>query len=213
MCVYYHIILPFGAVFNHSLKLYLKDTVIYGKLFIYKRRNMTMNETMKVLIERRSCRSYKAEQITKEELDAVLTAGLWAPTGMNRQHTRLVAVTDPATVKKLSRMNAAVMGTDNDPFYGAPCVVIVFGDSAVYTYVEDGSLAMGNMMNAAHSVGLGSCWIHRAREMFESDEGKALMNSWGIPENYKGIGNCILGYVDTPPADRPRIEGRIICVE
>jgi len=156
LCVYYHIILPFGAVFNHSLKLYLKDTVIYGKLFIYKRRNMTMNETMKVLIERRSCRSYKAEQITKEELDAVLTAGLWAPTGMNRQHTRLVAVTDPATVKKLSRMNAAVMGTDNDPFYGAPCVVVVLAKSGSRTSLEDGCLVLGNMLLAAHALGLGA---------------------------------------------------------
>jgi len=123
-----------------------------------------------------------------------------------------VAVTDPHLVKKLSLMNAAVMGSDSDPFYGAPCVVIVFGDSNVYTYVEDGSLAMGNMMNAAHSIGLGSCWIHRAREMFESEEGRALMAEWGIPESYKGVGNCILGYTDNPPADRPRLEGRTVIV-
>lgn len=172
-----------------------------------------MNDTMKTLIERRSCRSYKSEQIKKEELDAVLRAGIWAPTGMNRQHTKLVAVTDSELVALLSKMNAAVMGTANDPFYGAPCVVIVFGDSNVYTYVEDGSLAMGNMMNAAHSLGLGSCWIHRAKEMFESEEGKALMAKWGIPESYKGVGNCILGYIDAPPADRPRLEGRIIIAE
>ena len=172
-----------------------------------------MNETMRTLIERRSCRSYKAEQIKKEELDAVLRAGIWAPTGMNRQHTKLVAVTDSELVALLSKMNAAVMGSANDPFYGAPCVIIVFGDSNVYTYVEDGSLAMGNMMNAAHSLGLGSCWIHRAKEMFESEEGKALMAKWGIPESYKGVGNCILGYIDAPPADRPRLEGRIIIAE
>ena len=171
-----------------------------------------MNETMKTLIERRSCRSYKAEQIKKEELDAVLRAGIWAPTGMNRQHTKLVAVTDSELVALLSKMNAAVMGTANDPFYGAPCVVIVFGDSNVYTYVEDGSLAMGNMMNAAHSLGLGSCWIHRAKEMFESEEGKALMSEWGIPESYKGVGNCILGYIDAPAAERPRIEGRTLII-
>lgn len=172
-----------------------------------------MNEAMKVMIERRSCRSYKNDQITKEELDTVLTAGLWAPTGMNRQHTKLVAVTDRETVKKLSEMNAAVMGSGNDPFYGAPCVIIVFGDSNVYTYIEDGSLAMGNMMNAAHSIGLGSCWIHRAKEMFESEKGKALMAKWGIPESYKGVGNCILGYIDNPPADRPRLDGRVIIVD
>ena len=171
-----------------------------------------MNDTMKALIERRSCRSYKKEQIKKEELSAVLTAAVWAPTGMNRQHTRFVAVQDPDTVKKLSKMNAAVMGRDGDPFYGAPCVVIVFGDADVYTYVEDGSLAMGNMMNAAHSLGLGSCWIHRAKEMFESEEGKALMAEWGIPESYKGVGNCILGYIDAPAAERPRIEGRTLII-
>lgn len=171
-----------------------------------------MNDTMNTLITRRSVRSYKKDQIAKEELDAVITAGLWAPTGMNRQHTRLVAVTDPALVKKLSIMNAAVMGSSGDPFYGAPCVVIVFGDSNVYTYVEDGSLAMGNMMNAAHSIGLGSCWIHRAKEMFESAEGQALMAEWGIPESYKGVGNCILGYTDAPPADRPRLEGRTVII-
>ena len=171
-----------------------------------------MNDTMKTLVERRSCRSYKKEQIKKEELRAVITAGIWAPTGMNRQHTRLVAVTDADTVAKLSRMNAAVMSSSSDPFYGAPCVIIVFGDSAVYTYVEDGSLAMGNMLNAAHSLGLGSCWIHRAREMFETEEGKALMKEWGIPEGDKGVGNCILGYIDTPPTDRPRLEGRYVIV-
>ena len=169
-----------------------------------------MNDTMKTLIERRSCRSYKADQIKSEELDAVITAGIWAPTGMNRQHTRLVAVTDSETVKKLSEMNAAVMGRDSDPFYGAPCVIIVFADSDVYTYIEDGSLAMGNMLNAAHSMGLGSCWIHRAKEMFESDEGKALMAEWGIPESYKGVGNCILGYAAAPAQERPRLEGRVI---
>ena len=171
-----------------------------------------MNETMNTLVNRRSVRSYKDVQITKEEIDAVITAGLWAPTGMNRQHTKLVCVTDKELVKKLSEMNARVMGSDSDPFYGAPCVIIVFGNSEVYTYVEDGSLAMGNMMNAAHSIGLGSCWIHRAKEMFESDEGKALMKEWGIPESYKGVGNCILGYTDNPPADRPRHGGRAIII-
>ena len=169
-----------------------------------------MNETMNTLVTRRSVRSYKPEQITKEELDTVLKSGIWAPTGMNRQHTKLVAVRDPEIVALLSEMNARVMDRDTDPFYGAPCVIIVFGDSDVYTYIEDGSLAMGNMMNAAHSIGLGSCWIHRAKEMFESDEGKALMKKWGIPESYKGVGNCILGYIDAPAADRPRLEGRII---
>lgn len=169
-----------------------------------------MNEIIKGLKERRSCRAYKSEQIKKEEIESVLEAGIWAPTGMNRQHTKLVCVTEGDMVKKLSQMNAAVMGGTNDPFYGAPCVIIVFGDSNVYTYVEDASLAMGNMLNAAHSLGLGSCWIHRAKEMFESEEGKALMEKWGIPDSYKGVGNCILGYMAAPSIDRPRLEGRII---
>ena len=169
-----------------------------------------MNEVIKNLMERRSCRSYKSEQISETELDAVLEAGVWAPTGMNRQAVKLVAVTDPETVKKLSKMNADVMGTDTDPFYGAPAVVIVFADSDVYTWVEDGSLAMGNMLNAAHSLGLGSCWIHRAREMFDCAEGRKMAKEWGIPDSYRGVGNCILGYPASPSAPRLRKSGRIV---
>ncbi len=172
-----------------------------------------MNDILKNLTERRSVRSYRKEQISEAELDAVLEAGVWAPTGMNRQAVKLVAVTDPETVKKLSEMNAAVMGSDSDPFYGAPAVVIVFSDSSVYTWVEDGSLAMGNMLNAAHSLGLGSCWIHRAREMFDSPEGRKMANAWGIPETYRGVGNCILGYPDGNAAERPRKDGRIVKVK
>lgn len=172
-----------------------------------------MNEVLKNLKERRSVRAYKSEQITEAELDAVLEAGVWAPTGMNCQAVKLVAVTDPETVKKLSEMNAAVMGSDTDPFYGAPCVVIVFSDSSVYTWVEDGSLAMGNMLNAAHSLGLGSCWIHRARNVFDTEEGRKMATAWGIPETYKGVGNCILGYPAAPAQDRPRQSGRIIKVK
>ena len=169
-----------------------------------------MNAVTRNLRERRSCRSYKSEQISNEELDEVLDAGIWAPTGMNRQAVKLVAVTDPETVKKLSKMNAGIMGTDTDPFYGAPAVVIVFADSDVYTWVEDGSLAMGNMLNAAHAIGLGSCWIHRAREMFDSAEGRKMAKEWGIPDSYRGVGNCILGYPAAPAAPRPRKDGRII---
>jgi nitroreductase len=122
----------------------------------------------------------------------------------------MVAVTDKQTRDQLSRMNAAVMGAENDPFYGAPCVVVVLADPERYTWVEDASLVMGNLMNAAHAVGLGSCWIHRARNMFDSEEGKALLRAWGLPENLRGVGNCILGYPVEVPAPRERLDGRIV---
>ena len=153
-----------------------------------------MNTTIRDLTERRSIRRYKAEQISKAELEEVLKAGVCAPTGMNRQSPIIVAVQKAETVKLLSKLNAEVMGSNNDPFYGAPTVLVVLADPEVRTYVHDGALVMGNLMNAAHAVGLGSCYIFRAKEVFETDEGKALLKKWGVPENYVGIGNCILGY-------------------
>lgn len=164
-----------------------------------------MNETMKTLTTRRSVRSYSSKPVEKELLDEILEAGMYAPSGMGLQSPLMVVVTDPERVYDLSMMNAAVLGTDTDPFYGAGTVVIVFADSTVRTYIEDGSLVMGNLMNAAHSLGVDSCWIHRAREVFETPEGKALMKKWGIDEKYKGIGNCILGYADGAlPEAKPR---------
>lgn len=172
-----------------------------------------MNEAYKNLLERRSVRSFDGRPVESVTLDLILKAGEYAPSGMNRQPTVMVAVTDPETVAKLSKMNAAVMGTDTDPFYGAKTVVVVFADPASYTYLEDGSLVMGNLLNAASALGVDSCWIHRAAQMFESDEGKELMKKWGVGENYKGIGNCILGYgAGEKPAARERREGRIIKV-
>lgn len=173
-----------------------------------------MNEVIKNMLERRSCRSYKAEQIRDEELDQILTAGEWAPSGMGMQSPMIVAVQDPELVKKLSAMNAAVMGVNSDPFYGAPTVVVVFADSSRGTCVEDGSLVLGNMMNAAASLGVASCWIHRAKEMFESEEGKALMRTWGVPESYRGVGHCILGYAAGPLGEgKPRKENYIIKIK
>ena len=145
------------------------------------------------LLTRRSVRKYSDRPVEDEKLDKVLTAGLFAPTGMNNQLPVLVAVRDKATRDELSRMNAAVMGASGDPFYGAPCVIVVLSDPERMTWVEDGSLVLGNLMNAAHSLGLGSCWIHRAKECFDTPEGKALLRAWGVPENYRGVGNCILG--------------------
>ena len=162
------------------------------------------------LLTRRSVRKYTDRQVEDEKLDKVLTAGLYAPTGMNNQAPILVAVRDKETRDKLSRMNAAVMGTSGDPFYGAPCVIVVLSNPERMTWVEDGSLVLGNLMNAAHSLGLGSCWIHRARECFDTPEGKALLRAWGVPENYRGVGNCILGYAAEEPEAKPRKSGRII---
>ena len=153
-----------------------------------------MNETLKTLIERRSCRSYKQDPIPAEILDKILEAGTFAATGMGKQSPIMIAVTDKETRDRLSRMNAAVMGAQNDPFYGAPVVIAVLADRRVPTYLYDGSLVMGNLMNAAHALGVASCWIHRAKEEFDSDEGKALLKSLGIEGDYEGIGHCILGY-------------------
>ena len=153
-----------------------------------------MNESLKTLIERRSCRSYKPDPIPADILDQILEAGTYAATGMGKQSPIMIAVTDKETRDRLSRMNAAVMGASNDPFYGAPVVIIVLANRAVPTYLYDGSLVMGNLMNAAHALGIASCWIHRAKEEFESAEGKAMLKEFGIEGDYEGIGHCILGY-------------------
>ena len=162
------------------------------------------------LLTRRSVRKYSDRPVEEEKLDKVLTAGLYAPTGMNNQAPVMVAVRDKETRDRLSRMNAAVMGASGDPFYGAPCVIVVLSDPERMTWVEDGSLVLGNLMNAAHSLGLGSCWIHRAKECFDTPEGKALLRAWGVPESYRGVGNCILGYAAEEPEAKPRKSGRII---
>ena len=155
-----------------------------------------MNESIKNMIERRSVRGYKPDMIPKEDLDLILEAGTYAATGMGMQSPVIVAVTDKATRDQLSKMNADVMGTDTDPFYGAPVVLVVLADKNRPTHIYDGSLVMGNLMLAAHAVGVDSCWIHRAKEEFASPEGKALLKEWGLSENYVGIGHCILGYRD-----------------
>lgn len=164
------------------------------------------NEVLDCLKTRRSVRSYRAEQITDEQLDAILEAGTYAATGMGRQSPKIVVLQKPEDIAYLQRLNAGVMGDPNGkPFYGAPTVLIVFADSRIMTSTEDGSLVIGNLMNAAHAVGVDSCWIHRAREEFETPEGKALMEKWGIDPCYKGVGHCILGYAATEPAaPRPR---------
>lgn len=172
-----------------------------------------MNQAIETLKNRCSAKKYLPAQVPDDLLDAVLEAGLYAPSGMNQQKVVAVAVRDKETRDQLSRMNAQVMGATNDPFYGAPCVIVVLSDPERNTWVEDGSLVMGNMMNAATALGLGSCWIHRAREMFDSQEGKTLLQRWGLPTHLRGVGNCILGYADGEPVRKPRAEGRIVKVD
>lgn len=162
------------------------------------------------LLTRRSIRQYKQDPIPEEVLNKILEAGTYAPTGMNKQAPIIIAVTNREMRDRLSQMNAAVMGTNTDPFYGAPVVLVVLANKDVRTAVYDGSLVMGNLMLAAHELGVGSCWIHRAKEMFESEEGKAILKDLGIEGNYEGIGNCILGYADCPaPEARPRKENYV----
>ncbi len=165
---------------------------------------MVQNETLENLKTRRAIRSYTDSVPPKELIRKITEAGTYAPTGMGRQSPIIVAVTDKSVRDRISRMNAAVMGSDSDPFYGAPVVLVVLADKDCPTYLYDGSLVMGNLLNAAHAVGLGSCWIHRAKEVFESEEGKALLKEWGIEGNYEGIGNCIIGYAAETPAPKPR---------
>ena len=171
-------------------------------------------DAMQAMLTRKSVKKYKPQPVEKELVDKIIEAGLNAPSGLNKQSPIILAVTNKELRDELSRLNA---GDDPffraDPFYGAPVVLVVLADKKVPTHVYDGSLVMGNLMNAATSLGLGSCWIHRAREMFDSAEGKALLRKWGLPENLRGIGNCVLGYADGEPMRKPRQDGRILKVE
>ena len=155
-----------------------------------------MSETMKTIRTRRSIRKFQNKMPERELIDRVIEAGTYAATGMGRQSPVIVAVLNKEVRNKLSRMNAKIMGAEEgtDPFYGAPVVLIVLADKSMPTHVYDGSLVMGNLMLAAKDVGLGSCWIHRAKEEFESEEGKSLLKSLGVEGDYEGIGHCILGY-------------------
>ena len=171
-----------------------------------------MNEVLKVLKERRSVRRYKAEQIKDSELNAILEAGTFAPSGMGKQSAVMVVLQDRETISALSKINAEIQGNPGtDPFYGAPTVIAVLADSTSYNWLKDGSLVMGNLMNAAVSLGVGSCWINRCGETFDLPEGKAYLEKWGLGETYKGVGYCILGYAEGEiPAPKPRKETYII---
>ena len=155
-----------------------------------------MNETLKVLETRRSCRNFKPDMVEQEKLDAILKAGTYAATGMGKQAPIIIAVTNKEFRDKISEENRKIGGWDEgfDPFYGAPVILIVLADKNIRTYQYDGSLVMGNLMNAAESVGVNSIWIHRAKEEFESDFGKKILADLGIEGDYEGIGHCALGY-------------------
>ncbi len=172
-----------------------------------------MNDVIQCLCSRRSVRKYKSVQVEENSLQQILQAAIFAPTGRGLQSPVIVVVQDKQTISHLSKLNAAILGVEHDPFYGAPTVVIVFADKTCHTYVEDGSLVLGNLMNAAYAVGVDSCWIHRAKEVFSMNEGKKLMQKWGLSENLVGIGHCILGYHDGEyPSPKERKKGYIVSV-
>lgn len=155
-----------------------------------------MNQIIEAMKTRRSIRKFKPDMVPKEIIDQIIEAGTFAATGMNYQDPIIIAVTNKEVRDRLSKLNAEIMGSDSDPFYGAPVVLIVLADKKIPTHVYNGSLVMGNLMLAAHSLGIGSCWIHRAKEEFERPEGREILESLGIEGDYEGIGHCVLGYVD-----------------
>ena len=164
-----------------------------------------MNAVLQAMKERRSVRAYQDKPVPRDVIERICEAGTYAPTGMGFQSPIILAVTNRQLRDRLSAMNARIMGRDEDPFYGAPVVLVVLADKSRGTYLYDGSLVMANLMLAAHAEGLGSCWIHRAKEEFESEEGKAILKELGIEGDYEGIGHCILGYADGPaPEAKPR---------
>ncbi len=175
-----------------------------------------MTQIIEALKKRRSIRAYKPELPSKELIEQIVEAGTYAATGMNRQSPIIIAVTNKEMRDRLSHMNARFMGKgdDFDPFYGAPVVLVVLADKKMPTYVYDGSLVIGNLMLAAEELGLGSCWIHRAKEEFETEEGKAILRSLGIEGDYEGIGHCILGYPAVPlPEAAPRKENYVYYID
>ena len=173
-----------------------------------------MSDVLETIKSRRSIRKYKSDMIPQDRLEKIIEAGTYAATGMGKQSPIIIAVTNKELRDKLSAMNAKIMGVEIDPFYGEPVVLIVLADKARPTYIYDGSLVMGNLMLEAEAQGIGSCWIHRAKEEFESEEGKELLRSLGIEGDYEGIGHCILGYADgDAPKAAPRKDSYVYYVE
>ncbi len=173
-----------------------------------------MNAFEEFIIGRRSTKNFSQREVPEEIVRRICEVGTYAATGRGRQSPIILAVTNRALRDRLSRMNAEILGTTADPFYGAPVVLVVLADKNVNTRVYDGSLVMGNLMLAAESEGVGSCWIHRAREEFESEEGKEILRSLGVEGEYEGIGHCVLGYPAAPPKPAsPRKENYVVYVK
>lgn len=170
-----------------------------------------MNEIINNIKTRRSIKKYKSDLVPQEMIDMIVEAGTYAPSGMNKQSPIIIEITDKKMRDKLSKINAQIGGMPDgfDPFYNAPVVLVVLANKNISTYIYDGSLVMENMMLAAHSLGLGSCWIHRAKETFETEDGKQILKDLGISENYEGIANCIIGYSDMQPISHLRKEDYI----
>ena len=174
-----------------------------------------MNEVMKAMLTRRSVRRYKADKVPQELLDQVIEAGMYAASAKGRQPWLVLCVTNEAMLDRMARLNAAVMGVnkdENDPFYGAPAALVVLAKKDAPTRAYDGSLMMGNLMLAAHALGLGSCWINRAYEVFESDAGKEILRELGVDEEYEGVGNCVLGYIDGDVREAAPRTGKVVYV-
>ena len=174
-----------------------------------------MSDVLNVLKTRRSIRKFKPDIIPEETMNTIIEAGTYAATGMGMQSPIIIAVTNKKVRDELSALNAKIMGKDEDfdPFYGAPVVLIVLADKSRPTYIYDGTLVMGNLMNAAHDRGIGSCWIHRAKEEFEGDYGKEMLAKLGIEGDYEGIGHCVLGYADQEPEAKPRKENYVYYIK
>ena len=171
-------------------------------------------DALQTMLTRKSIKKYKPDPVSRELIDQIIEAGLNAPSGLNKQAPIILAVTNKEVRDQLSKLNA---GKDPffraDPFYGAPVVLVVLADKSVPTHVYDGSLVMENLQLAAHALGLGACWIHRAKETFETEEGKAILAKLGIEGEYEGVGNCVLGYPDHDPDKKPRKENRVYYID
>lgn len=156
-------------------------------------------EALETLYTRRSIKGFTDQMPSQTDIDKITKAGTTAPTGMGMQSPLIIVVKNKALRDELSKMNAEILGTTADPFYNAPVIIVVLADKSRGTYLNDGSLVMGNMLNAAHAVGLGACWIHRAKQVFESLRGKELLKEWGIEGDYEGIGHIAIGYAAVEP--------------
>lgn len=171
------------------------------------------NQALNNILERHSCKGYKSDPVPQEIIEQIVEAGLKAPSGQNKQSAIIIAITNKELRDKLSKMNADILNAKIDPFYGAPVVLVVLANKDMPTYLYDGSVVMENLLLAANALNIGSCWIHRAKEEFESEEGKKILKELGIEGNYEGIGNCILGYPNKEALIHPIKEGRIYYVK